>query len=98
MFGSVFRVKVKPGSYDKLQEVIASWNRDRAPKAVGTQGSYALHSKDDPNEMWVMAIFDTEENYYKNANDPDQDAWFQKMRANLESDPEWHDGEITKTM
>ena len=31
-----------------------------------------------------------------NANRPEQDAWYQQLRSNLASDPEWFDGHLLK--
>ena len=31
---------------------------------------------------------------FANADDPEQDKWYQEMRQHLEADPAWHDGEI----
>jgi len=40
--------------------------------------------------------WDNTENYMKNANRPEQDAWFRELRSNLVSDPEWFDGTLER--
>jgi hypothetical protein len=42
----------------------------------------------------MLAVFDTEENYRRNADDPDQHRQYLELRALLEADPEWNDGEV----
>ncbi len=41
---------------------------------------------------YLVAMFHDEASYRKNADDPEQDAWYQRFRALLEADPEWNDG------
>ena len=50
--------------------------------------------KDDPQEYWVSVVFREESSYRKNANDPAQNQWFGELMKLLESEPEWHDGEV----
>jgi hypothetical protein len=44
--------------------------------------------------LFVLAIFDSEESYRKNAADPQQHTEYEQLRTLLEADPEWNDGEI----
>jgi hypothetical protein len=46
----------------------------------------------DPDEFVAIVRWDTTENYNKNSERPETDAWYQKFRANLIADPEWFDG------
>ena len=46
-----------------------------------------------PNELIGVAIFRDKASYIANADDPEQHAWFMKLREALEADPEWEDGE-----
>ena len=46
------------------------------------------------DELWGVAVFRDEESYRANANDPEQDKWYRRLREHLEADPEWHDGAI----
>ena len=40
-----------------------------------------------------IAVFEDKASYEVNADDPGQDKWYRELRANLEADPEWQDGE-----
>jgi hypothetical protein len=39
-------------------------------------------------------VFEDEKSYRANAADPSQGEQYQKYRALLDADPEWHDGTI----
>lgn len=89
-FGSVFRMKPKPG---QKQAVIDLLEGGRQPSEV--TGFVAAHVFDCGNELWGAAVFEDEETYRDNANSPEQNEEYQKLRALLEADPEWHDGTVT---
>ena len=48
----------------------------------------------DPGELFLVAIFESRQAYWDNAQSPEQDRRYLELRALLDSDPEWHDGEI----
>ena len=94
MFATIYRMKVIPGQEEKLAELGEAWNRDRQPRVGGFVSSYIVQSVSRPGEYLGLTIFDTEENFKKNATDPEQHQWYLKMRENLEEDPEWNDGPV----
>jgi hypothetical protein len=94
MYGTIYRMKVKPGEEERADEVGRRWLRERAPAVAGFIGEYRIKSTNHPGEWVGLAIFDSEENYRKNADDPEQDRWHRELRATLEADPDWFDGEI----
>ena len=60
----------------------------------GSRGLSVYRSDSDPQEYWVAGGWDSKDAYTTNSNTPAQDAVFHRLRALMESDPEWHDGEI----
>jgi hypothetical protein len=44
--------------------------------------------------MWGAVTWDTSENYYKNAESPEQNKDYEQMRALLAGDPEWFDCDV----
>ena len=94
MFGSMFRMRPKAGEEQAVEKVFRRWADERRPKVAGAVASYVLKPRNRPGELLGMAVFDTEENYIKNANDPEQDRWYRELRSHLEADPEWNDGDI----
>jgi quinol monooxygenase YgiN len=94
MFGTVARLRVKPGKEADLNKIMREWDEDMKPQTKGAIATYIYQLDQAPNQ-WVMAVvFEDRESYVKNANDPKTDAWYRKMRELLEEDPDWEDGEI----
>ncbi len=92
MYGSVFRMKPKAGvSARQVEEVMMS--NERTPKGMI---SAMLLREDSGGDIWGIAVFEDEKTYRANASDPSQDAEYQKFRALLDADPEWHDGSISE--
>jgi quinol monooxygenase YgiN len=95
MYGTVARMKVKPGSLEALQQQMASLESDLS--AGGWQSTTVYQSDSDPNELWIAVVFESKEAYRKNAESPEQNSRYEQMRALLDADPEWHDGEVIST-
>jgi hypothetical protein len=49
------------------------------------------------DEVLLVVMFEDRESYHRNADDPAQHEEYLKMRALLEADPEWTDGEWMET-
>jgi quinol monooxygenase YgiN len=91
MYGSVSRWRVKDGKQDELKALMEEVTRDAAP---GSRAVYVYQADSDPREYWVVGVWESREAYTSNSATPEQDARFQRLRALMETDPEWHDGEI----
>lgn len=91
MYGTVARMKIKPGSEAKLTADMAQYDDLKIP---GFVSSMVYRMDSDPNEVYMAVVFKDKASYHANARDPKQDERFKKMRASLQADPEWHDGEI----
>jgi quinol monooxygenase YgiN len=89
MYGTVARMKVKPGGLEALKQMSEDMT---APP--GSVTSYIYQMDADPNELYLVVVFESKEAYVANAQRPEQHAEYEKLRAWLEADPEWHDGEI----
>lgn len=88
-FGSVFKLTPRPGQNQAIKDLLMGG------RPVGeVKGFVAAHIFDRGDEMWGVAIFEDEQTYRDNANDPEQDKEYQKLRALLAADPEWHDGAV----
>lgn len=92
MYGTIYRIKVKPGKLAQVLNQFKSWETTQLPQATGVIASYHLQLDSNPDELLNVAIFDSEENYRKNAQVPGQAQWYRGLRELLESDPEWNDG------
>lgn len=88
MYGTIAKLKVKKGALDEIRAM----ETGRQPE--GFVSTLVFQNDDDAGEMWLVAIFRDRESYFANAHSPEQDAEYQRVRAQLTADPEWHDGEI----
>jgi hypothetical protein len=93
MFGSVFKIRPKAGKLPEIRAAMRS-RADERGSVAGWRGAYILEETN--GDVWIMAIFDSEESYRKNASDPEQDKAYRAMREMIEADPEWHDGTISE--
>ena len=91
MYGTVARMQIKPGAEGQLEQQLREFESLKVPGFVTT---YVYHMDADPQTFYMAVVFDSKESYVANARSPEQDARYQQMRALLDSDPEWHDGEI----
>lgn len=91
MYGTVARVQVRPGMESQLVEQFRAFEAARVP---GFIVEYLYRMDSESNIYYIAAVFESKAAYFANANDPAQDARYQRVRALLEADPQWHDGEI----
>lgn len=93
MYGTVARMRAKPGSGDQLTALAADYEDLDVP---GFVASYVYRLDDNENDYYMAVIFEDRESYHRNAQDPAQDERYRRMRELLEADPKWHDGEVVQ--
>ena len=91
MYGTLARMKVTKENQAKLQEAMAP-GAER--KVEGYRGTYVVVPDQRDDEIWLLAVFEDEATYKKNAASPEQHQEYLKYRALLEQEPEWIDGQI----
>lgn len=91
MYGTVARMRLKPGSGDRLAELQREYEDLKIP---GFVASYVYRTDADPDEVYLVVVFEDGETYRANAEDPAQDKRFRELAELLDGEPEWHDGEI----
>jgi quinol monooxygenase YgiN len=91
MFGTVARMKFKPGSFEKLQESMKGFEERQAKGFVSTT---VYRSQSEPDEAWLAIVFEDEASYRANADDPQTDQMAKQMQELMVAPPEWHDGEV----
>jgi quinol monooxygenase YgiN len=89
MYGTIARVKVDPA---RIEELTALGRHMGV--APGQIARYVFQMDGDPGELFLVAVFESREAYWANAQSPEQNQRYQELRALLLDDPEWHDGEI----
>jgi hypothetical protein len=87
MYGTIARLKAKPGAL----ELLAEYEQRRPP---GFINSYIFKMDSKPDELWMVVLFKDRETYFSNAESPIQNEEYQQIRELLLEDPEWHDGTI----
>ena len=90
LYGTIAKMKVKPGSEDKIMQVMQGGDAGRA----GHIATYVFKSDADPNVHFVTTIFESKSAYKTFADSPEQDKRFHQMKELLAAEPEWHDGEV----
>ena len=91
MYGTVARMRLKPGMEERMRTMSREENAAQIP---GFIGQYVYRMDNDPNEFYLAVIFESKEAYFANANSPEQNERYQYMVEMLDAPPEWHDGEI----
>ena len=91
MYGTVARMRARPGSGPQLAALVEEYEQVRIPGHVATY-VYRLDGSED--DYYMAVVFIDRESYVKNAEDPAQTERYLRMRELLELDPKWHDGEI----
>lgn len=89
MYGTIAKVTIDPSRLDELKDLSQSMGT-----APGQVARYVFQMDADPSVFYLVAVFESREAYWANANSPEQHERFMQMRALLTSDPQWHDGEI----
>lgn len=95
MYGTVARFRLKPGMEGQVIEQMHAFEVAKVPGAVAT---YVYQMDADANEYYMAVVFASKESYVANAQSSEQDARYRQLLALLESEPEWHDGEIVYTL
>ena len=90
MYGTIALLRVKSG----MEEQFSAYAQKIQEKDPGEVASYVYRMDADPSTFYVVAIFESKEAYVANANRPETDARYQHIRAYVDGEPEWHDGEI----
>jgi quinol monooxygenase YgiN len=94
MFGTVAILKPKPGQEAAIVASLHKWWTERRPKVRGAIAATLHKNAANPGELIMSVVFDSQANYSANANDPEQDKWYQEFRSLLDADPRWMDGEV----
>lgn len=93
MYGTVARMRAKPGALEQLKK----WADDyESPRGFVSMYFYQMDA--DPDEFYVTVLFESKEAYLANANTPEQDKAYREMLQWLEAAPEWHDGEVVAAL
>jgi quinol monooxygenase YgiN len=97
MFGTIARVTVQEGKEAEFLTITEQWTRERG-EATGQVAEYVFKAEGRPREYFLAGIFSDRARYVTNAQDPETDRWYRRMRAVLAADPAWNDGEVVYSL
>ena len=89
MWGTIARMQVREDVPEEY--LLAQVNAFSSNRMNGMVSVTFYRSDGDPREFWLVAMFETQEAYRKNAERPAQHSAYLTLRALLERDFEWHD-------
>ena len=90
MYGTVARMRVKPGALEKLK----AFSEAESTAIPAMVAQYVYQMDTDPHEFYLAVVFESKEAYLANAQSPEQNTRYEEMLTLLEGPPEWHDGQI----
>ena len=91
MYGTIAKLRVKPGQANALRSAMAS-----SSPHPGSVAGYVYQMDDDPNVLYLVVMSESKAAYRADADRPETNADFEKMMQFLVAEPEWHDGEVMK--
>jgi quinol monooxygenase YgiN len=92
MFGTIAKMKFKPGQVEKMQETMKEF--EDGPPSKGFLFTAVYRSQSEPDVIWLTVGFEDEASYRANAADPRTDKMAKQMQEMMAAPPEWNDGEI----
>ncbi len=97
MYGTVARMRLKPGQEGAVRDLLMNW-RERRGAVEGIVGGYLYRPENDPQTLVMTVAFTDKAAYEANAQSEAQDQFYREMRAMLAEDPVWEDGEISEEL
>lgn len=94
MFGTIATMRPKPGQEEAVLAKMEQWWNERSPNVPGVRATHVYRNASNPGELMLAVVFDSREEYEANAQDPEQDRWFQEIAALLDGEVRWIDGEV----
>jgi quinol monooxygenase YgiN len=91
MYGTIAHFRIKPGVKDEFIKAMDSFG---SAFIAGWVTDYYFQMENDPDEFYLVAIFNDKETYQANADSTEQHERYLVFRSFLTDDPEWHDGFI----
>ncbi len=91
MYGTVAKMRVKAGAEAEFLRI--AQEVESVPVA-GVVAVYVYQMDANSRDFYMIAMFDSKESYFANANSPEQHQRFMQLMTVLESEPEWHDGTV----
>lgn len=89
MFGTLGRMKAKPG---RLEELKAHLNDPESAAMPGYRGSYLLVAEEG-DEVVVAVMYEDKDSYFAMVHEPKTDGNYRRLLTLVEGEPTWTDGD-----
>jgi antibiotic biosynthesis monooxygenase (ABM) superfamily enzyme len=87
MFVTVSIYRAKAGEEDAIVALHEDWQRNMQPRVKGYLSGELLRKAEDLREFIAIMRFESQESARALANDPEQDAWYQRVVSLTENVP-----------
>jgi len=87
MFVTVSIYRAKAGEEDAIVALHEDWQRNMQPRVKGYLSGELLRKAEDPREFIAIMRFESQESARALANDPEHDAWYQRVVSLTENVP-----------
>jgi len=91
MYGTIARFRIKAGMKDEFVKTMDSFGD---AVIAGWVADYYFQMENDPDEFYLVAIFQDKQTYQANADSAEQHERYLVFRSFLVDEPQWHDGLI----
>lgn len=96
MYGTIAHARVKPGMKEQFLAFLQE--QREVEKDPGEVAEYLYRMDADPSIFYLVAVFESKAAYVANAQRPETDAYYRRVREYFDGEPEWHDGEIVSAL
>ena len=79
MFVTVSAYRARTGEEDAIIAIYENWQLDQKLRARGYLSGELLRNVEDPHQFIVIMRFESQESAHALENDPEQDAWYQRV-------------------
>ncbi len=87
MFVTLSAYKARTGEEDAIIAIFENWQSDQRLREKGYISGELLRSTEDPRQFIAIMRFESREAAHALANDPVQDAWYQRIVSLTEQVP-----------
>ena len=91
MYGTIGFFQVKEGMEEQFLEALHSVGDLNLP---GSVAAYCYRADESAQDYYIAVVFTSKEAYFAHAKHPEVAAIDEHLMTLLESEPEWHDGEV----
>ncbi|HEX8918912.1 MAG TPA: hypothetical protein VF898_10450 [Chloroflexota bacterium] len=93
MWAQIVKSRMKPEA-DEVLSNMQEQMRGRMAQRSGLVNSFVMRNRNDPQEMYVLIVFESEEQARQGEKELEHDPFFQQVRSVTEGTPEYVDLDV----